>query len=88
MKTLFAVSSLALILAGCATAGDDQYAKADCKVYPITTASAAGNRPSRVDELARRDAEMQLANSDFRRRELARQGLAGNTTEEALRNCY
>ena len=88
MKTLFALSGLALVLAGCATAGDDQYAKADCKVYPITTYSATGNRPSRVDELAQKDAEMQLATSEFRRRELAQRGIVNNPIEQSLRDCY
>jgi outer membrane lipoprotein SlyB len=90
MKSLLVVSTLAAIaLAGCASYGDDQYAKkADCKVYPITTASATGNRPSRVDDLAQKDAEMQLATTQFRRQQLQRQGIAGNTIEEALRDCY
>jgi hypothetical protein len=89
MKILLVASGLAaLVLAGCATTGEDQYAKQDCKVYPITTYSATGNRPSRVDALAQKDAEMQLANTEFRRRELQRQGLAGNTIEQALRDCY
>ena len=87
MKSLLAISMLALV-AGCASYGDQQYAKADCKVAPITTQSATGVRPSRVDSLAQRDAEMQLATTDFRRRELASKGLANNTVEQALRDCY
>ena len=88
MRTVFTLSALALVLAGCASYGDGQYAKADCKVAPITTYSATGNRPSRVDELAQKDAEMQLATTEFRRRELVRQGLPNNTIEQALRDCY
>ena len=87
MKSLLFVASVAL-LAGCASYGDNQYAKADCKVAPITTQSATGVRPSRVDSLAQRDAEMQLATTDFRRRELARNGLVNNNVEQALRDCY
>ena len=86
MKSLLAISLLAL--AGCATYGDDQYAKADCKVAPITTQSATGVRPSRVDSLAQRDAEMQLATTDYYRRNLAQKGLVNNNTADALRDCY
>ncbi len=88
MRTLIAVSGLALVLAGCAGTGDYQYAKADCKVTPITTDSVTGNRPSRVDSLAQRDAEMQLASTQFRRQQLAQRGLPNNTVEQALRDCY
>ena len=89
MKTLLVVSGVAaLVLAGCATTGEDQYAKQDCKVYPITTYSATGNRPSRVDSLAQKDAEMQLATTEFRRRELAQRGIVGNPIEQSLRDCY
>ena len=86
MKSLLAVAVLAL--AGCASYGDNQYAQADCKVAPITTQSATGVRPSRVDSLAQRDAEMQLATTDYYRRNLARRGLVNNNTAEALRDCY
>ena len=86
MKSLLAIAVLAL--AGCATYGENQYAKADCKVAPITTQSATGVRPSRVDSLAQRDAEMQLATTGYYRRELAQKGLVNNNTAEALRDCY
>ncbi len=89
MKSLTVVSTLAaLALAGCAGYGDAQYAKADCKVVPITTLSATGVRPSRVDSLAQKDAEMQLATTGYRRERLAQQGLVNNNVEEALRDCY
>ena len=87
MKSLMLVAGLAL-LAGCASYGDNQYAKAECKVAPITTRSVTGVRPSRVDSLAQRDAEFQLGATDYRRRELAARGLVNNNVEDALRDCY
>ena len=87
MRVFLIVSAAAaLAAAGCATQGDT-YAKADCKVAPITTASATGKaRP--VDSLERRAAEMDLATSQYRRDQLARNGYVGNNVEEALRDCY
>jgi hypothetical protein len=87
MRSLLALSLLALV-AGCASYGDDQYAKAECKVAPITTYSATGVRPSRVDSLAQRDAEMQLGTTQYRRDQLVRNGLVNNNVEQALRDCY
>lgn len=85
MTTQFAVSVvLATALAGCA-AQETQVARADCKIAPITTRSVTG-RPGPVNELDRRYAEMQLATSDYRRRQLDRHGL-NNNVEEALRDC-
>jgi hypothetical protein len=85
MKTILAVSALALLAAGCATPSD-QVAQADCKVAPITTASAAGRgrTPSSIEQ---RDAEMQLASSEYRMRLLRERGLANNNVEDALRDC-
>ena len=89
MKSLIVVSTLAAIaLAGCAGYGDAQYAKAECKVVPITTLSATGVRPSRVDSLAQRDAEFQAGSTDYRRQQLAQRGLVNNNLEEALHDCY
>ena len=82
---VFAV--LALALAGCASSGDTKVASADCKVYPITTASASGRAPKNVSPIEQRWAEMQLANSDYRQRQLQERGMVGNTVEEALRDC-
>ena len=63
-------------------------AAADCKVAPITTASAAGARPRRVDPLDQRWAEMQLASSDYRMRRLQQPlGAVNNNVEDALRDC-
>jgi hypothetical protein len=40
-----------------------------------------------VSPLEQRYAEMQLASTDYRLRQLAERGLVNNTVEEALRNC-
>ncbi len=80
----YALATLALALAGCASTGDYQAAQADCKVAPITTASATGRyRP--VDPLAQRQAEADLRSSDYRRQQLAANNFG--TVEEALRDC-
>lgn len=84
MKALIPLSSLALV-AACATPGE-QLAAVDCKVYPITTASAAGGKP-RVNSLEQRHAEMQLATSDYRMRNLRQNGYNLNNVEDALRDC-
>jgi hypothetical protein len=87
MKTLFALPVLAgLALAGCATEGNTQLAQADCKVYPITTASATGNKPE-VDSIRQRAAEADLATSSYRFRNLQRTGPVNNNVEDLLRNC-
>jgi hypothetical protein len=89
MKMLLVFSALAALgIAGCATQGDTQYAKADCKVAPITTASAAGGRSRPVDSLRQREAEMQLATSDYRRSQLSRNGMVNNNVEDLLHDCY
>ena len=84
MKALIALSGLVL-LAACATPGE-QVAAVDCKVYPVTTASAAGRKP-KVDSLDQRHAEMQLATSDYRMRNLRQNGYGMNNVEDALRDC-
>ena len=86
MKPLFAISAIALALGGCATQADTQLAQADCKVYPITTTSVTGNKPQ-VDSIRQRAAEADLATSSYRFRNLARNGPAGNTLEDVLRDC-
>lgn len=85
MKSLIALSVLAL-LAACATPGE-QIAAVDCKVYPVTTASAAGVRKPNVSSLEQRYAEMQLATSDYRFRNLRQNGYNMNNVEDALRDC-
>lgn len=88
MKYPIAVCALAaLAVAGCATQGDNYAAKPECKVAPITTASATG-KAKPVDPLSQRRAEMDLASSDYRFRQLNRNGGMNNNIEEALRDCY
>lgn len=86
------MSRLALIpilvaVAGCASQGDTRMAAADCKVVPVTTASAAGRAPRNLSPIEQRYAEMQLANSEYRRRQLQERGLIDNNVEQALRDC-
>lgn len=86
------MSRLALIpilvaAAGCASPGDTRMAAADCKVVPVTTASAAGRAPRNLSPIEQRYAEMQLANSEYRRRQLQERGLIDNNVEQALRDC-
>lgn len=86
------MSRLALIpilvaAAGCASQGDTRMAAADCKVVPVTTASAAGRAPRNLSPIEQRYAEMQLANSEYRRRQLQERGLIDNNVEQALRDC-
>ena len=81
---------VALSAAACAQLQPDEtaVAKAECQVAPITTASAAGGRPRRVDPLDQRWAEMQLASSDYRMRRLQQPlGAVNNNVEDALRDC-
>ena len=84
MKTL-PILAAALLAAACAHE-PVQVAQADCKVAPITTASAAG-RYREVSPIEKRYAEMQLANSDYRMRQLRERGMAQNNVEDALREC-
>ena len=86
MKTI-AAAALALLAAGCATTpGETHLAQADCRVYPITTASAVGKTRA-VSPIEQRYAEMQLANSSYRMAQLREHGMAGNNVEVALRDC-
>ena len=87
LATIFALAALGL--AGCATTdgGNDRYAKADCKVYPITTESSTGVRAPKSDSIEQRAAEADLASSGYRFRNLQRNGMAYNNVEELLRDC-
>lgn len=85
MRIAIAVAMLGL--AGCAATGETQLAQADCKVYPVTTASATGLRKPNVSPLEQRYAEMQLANSEYRMRQLRERGPVMNNVEDALRDC-
>jgi outer membrane lipoprotein SlyB len=88
-KALLAISALATFaLAGCAADGsNNQYARADCKVYPITTMSYTGVRDPKADSLEQRAAEGDLAGSSYRFRSLARNGPANNNLEDIIRDC-
>ena len=86
MKLALATVVLALA-AGCAAQGDTRIAQADCKVYPATTASATGMRKPNVSPIEQRYAEMQLATSDYRMRNLREKGYDRNNVEDALRDC-
>jgi hypothetical protein len=85
MKTPFTIACL-MLAAGCATPGGEQFAQVECKVYPATTLSVAGRKPANVSPLEQRHAEMQLASSEYRMRQLRERGY-DNTVEDALRDC-
>jgi hypothetical protein len=85
MRIAIAVTTLAMV-AGCAAGPDTQLAAVDCKVYPATTGSAAGRAP-KVSPIEQRYAEMQLASSDYRMRNLRRNGYLQNNVEDSLRDC-
>jgi hypothetical protein len=86
MKAFSVLGAAALLAAGCASDPAVQVARNDCKVAPVTTASAAGKtRP--VSDLERRAAEMDLARSQYRFSNLARNGPDPNLVEDALRDC-
>ena len=86
MRTILALCATAAVAAGCA-ASPDQVAAVDCRVHPITTASAAGVRKPQTDSLEQRYAEMQLATSDYRFRNLRQNGYNMNNVEDSLREC-
>jgi hypothetical protein len=89
MKTLLCFSAACLLAAGCASDPGAQYARAECKVAPITTSGSVHAGKSRpVNSLEQRYAEMQLASTQYRRDNLARNGPYPNNVEEALRDCY
>jgi hypothetical protein len=88
MQRFLTLAAAALVVAACATLdSDQQLARADCKVAPLTLASSTGNRPRRVDPLEQRYAEMQLATSEYRWARSNQALGAFNTVEEALRDC-
>ena len=86
MKLPLAIT-LVLVATGCATQGETQVAQADCKVYPVTTTNIAGTRKPNVSPIEQRYAEMQLASTDYRYRNLRERGYDANNVEEALRDC-
>jgi hypothetical protein len=87
MKMLLALSVAALAAYGCATT-PDQYAENDCKVAPVVTADSSLRHADRVTDLDRRYAEMQLATSDYRLRQLQRNpAYPSNNLEQSLNDC-
>ena len=86
MRVPLAIAA-ALLAAGCATTEDVQLAQADCKVMPVTTMSVTGRKPANVSPLEQRYAQMQLATSEYRMRQLRERGMDMNNVEDALRDC-
>jgi hypothetical protein len=92
MKTAFALAAALSLAAGCATQ-DVQVAQAPapaptCKVAPITTASATeASTKKPVSEIRQREAQMDLALTQYRFRNLQRQGLFMNNVEGAIGDC-
>lgn len=89
MKTAFALAATLALAAGCATQ-DVQVAQATptCKVAPVTTASATEASVKRpVSEIRQREAQMDLASTQYRFRNLQRQGLFMNNVEDAIGDC-
>lgn len=87
MTRTAALLAVALAAAGCATSGDTRVADADCKVVPITTAGATGRAPRGLSPIEQRAAEMDLARTEYRQRQLRERGLIDNTVEQASRDC-
>ena len=92
MKLLVTLSAAAVLAAGCATTDNVQVAQApkECKVQPQLTANLGKgqNKTKPVDSLRQREAEFDLARTDYRFQQLARNGTFNNTVEESLRDCY
>ncbi len=88
MKMILPLSAVALLAAGCATA-PTQVAQAECKLGPVVTTSATyGTRtPKPVSSIEQRYAQMQLANTQYRRQQYAQDGMFNNNIEDALRDC-
>lgn len=88
MTRTFVLAAAALALGACAHLDDPdaKLARADCKIAPLTLASATGGKPRQVDPLEQRYAEMQLASSEYRWRSYGRNG-PFNNVEDALRDC-
>jgi len=90
MKALIALSAAALLFDDRATTENVQVAQKECKVQPQLTANVGKgqNKTKPVDSLRQREAEFDLARTDYRFQQLARNGPLNNTVEEALRDCY
>ena len=80
-------AAVAVLAAGCATTEPTQVAQAECKVQPVTTMGVTGRKVTNVSSLDQRYAEMQLATSEYRMRQLRERGMDMNNVEDALRDC-
>jgi hypothetical protein len=86
MRILLALSAAALALAACSTTEEARYARNDCRVGPVVTTGPSAT--GRVSHLDQRYAEMQLATSDYRFRNLQRDpSYATNNVEQGLAGC-
>ena len=84
MKALYFIPVALLGLAGCATTADNsQYAQRDCKVVAMQPGYINGTK--HADALTQRQAEMDLATSNYRVRNIQR---VPNNVEDALHDCY
>lgn len=87
MTKITTALAVALAASGCAASGDTQVAAADCRVVPLTTAGATGHAPRAVSPIEQRAAEMDLARTEYRQRQLRERGIHDNIVEDALRDC-
>jgi hypothetical protein len=86
MRILIATAA-ALALSGCATNEPMQVAQAECKIHPVTTTSVTDTRKPQTEETRQRMAEMELATSSYRFRNLQQNAYNMNNVEDALRDC-
>jgi hypothetical protein len=86
MRILIATAA-ALALSACATTEPVQVAQAECKIHPVTTTSVTDTRKPQTEETRQRMAEMELATSSYRFRNLQQNGYNMNNVEDALRDC-
>ncbi len=88
---LASVSGLALsaaLLGGCASTDQPtRVAAADCKIQPLQTATTTYGKKRPVTELEQREAEMNLASSEYRLRQLQSGFGPASPLEDALRDC-
>ena len=88
MKVMLGIT-LAVLAAGCAaTAENERLAQADCKIVPMKSGYLSGKSPRpAADSLDQREAQLQLATSGYRFRQLSRLGMGNNPIEDAIRDC-
>ena len=87
-KLLVSIAFATVFLAGCATAPEtDKIASADCKIQPLQTATTTYGKKRDISEIEQRDAENQLASTDYRTRQLRTPLGQTGSVEQALRDC-